>query len=266
MKRTFVVAEFGVTHDGQYAQAVRLIQAAAQAGADAAKGQFWSDSKRLADRRNAPELAERLEPYRMPENWLKPLMLIAAQAGIEFMCTVYIPEDIPTVAGLVQRMKIASLEAQDLAFVRAHRATGKQTLISTGCCDEAALGRLQELKDQYFGQWDVRLLLCTSAYPAPLQDVNLRAIRTYDLDGFSDHTPSRLTGALAVAAGARIVEKHLRLEETNPANPDFPHSLPPEEFREYVAHIRSTEEALGDGRKRIQASEAAMQRYVVRGR
>ena len=258
----FIIAEFGCCHDGDLEKARRLVWQAFSAGANAAKGQFWSSPKRLADRRRAPDAEAAYERYRMPAGWLGDLAEWCWRDGLEFMTTCYLLEDLPTVAPFVTRWKIASFEAQDLDFVCAHKPFGKQTIVSTGLCGGEALGQLQEFKDSHFGQWDIRLLHCISAYPTPVDQANLRAIRDFGLDGFSDHTTSVLTGALAVAAGATIIEKHLRLDETDPANPDYGHSLPPDQFALYVQNIRLAEAAMGDGLR--SDAERPWSRFVVR--
>ena len=261
----YVIAEAGTSHDLQIEKARRLIAAAALAGASAVKFQWWSDSKHLAARRNAPELAEMYEGCRIPEDWLPTLEAVATAAGLEFMTTAYLPEDIVVVAPFVSRFKIASFESQDRAFVLAHKPFGKPTVISTGLCDLPALWKLRSIQAEASRSgWDVRLLQCVSAYPCAISDLNLATISQYDLDGFSDHTESLLTGAFAVTAGARIVEKHLRLGDTDPANPDFGHSLPPGDFADYVENVRLAEAAMGDGRKTVAEAEAPWARYVVR--
>ena len=261
--RTFVIAEAGGTHDLDMGKALRLISAAKQSGADAYKLQYWCDSKRLAERRNAPELADLYERCRIPTWWVAELSEVARATGLAFMCTTYLPEDIHVVAPWVDRFKIASFESQDLHFVRAHQSFEKETIVSTGLCDEEAFWRLQDVTS-VSRSWNLRFLHCVSAYPAPISALNLRAIGRYVLDGFSDHTTSLITGGLAVAAGAHILEKHLRLDDTDPANPDYDHSLPPMAFAEYVQNTRLAEAAMGDGRKTVAEAEAPWARYVVR--
>ena len=258
--RTFVIAEAGGTHDGDMGQALRLISVAKQSGADAYKIQYWSDSKRLAERRNAPDVADLYERCRIQAAWVAELSAVARGTGLAFMCTTYLQEDIHIVAPWVDRFKIASFEAQDEAFLLAHKPFGKPVIVSTGLCDEAAI--LDLTFYQHDSDWPVSLLHCISAYPTPFDQTNLRAIRDYGLDGFSDHTTSTLTGALAVAAGATILEKHIRLEDTDPLNPDYGHSLPPDQFALYVQNVRLAEQAIGAGPRSV--TEAPWARFVVR--
>ena len=260
--RTFVIAEAGSCHDGKLDKALRLIELAAISGVSACKFQFWSDPAHLAERRHAPELVAAYEACRLPAFWLPILAAAAHAAGLEFMATTYLPEDIELVDPHVERFKIASFESQDEAFLRAHQRFVKPIIVSTGVCGEEAVARLGQRRRERPGQ--LSLLYCVSAYPTPLEALRLAEMRWRDLDGLSDHTTSVLTGALAVAAGARIVEKHLRLAGADPANPDFGHSLPPDEFQLYVQNVRMAEAAMGDGERGPNPAEAPWAGYVVR--
>ena len=116
------------------------------------------------------------------------------------------------------------------------------------------------------------LFHCVSAYPAPIEEINLRVVRRltlgwYDdgaIAGLSDHTLHPWTGALAVAVGAGMVEFHVRLNDTDPANADYRVARDPREAAEYVRNIRTAETMLGDGNKRVMPSEEPMLRYRVR--
>jgi sialic acid synthase SpsE len=119
-------------------------------------------------------------------------------------------------------------------------------------------------------QWvpGVDFLHCVSAYPTPVEQLNLAVLRETDdhcaiWSGLSDHTTHPLVGALAVAAGARIIEAHLKLDDTDPQNPDAPHARTPTAFADYVRNIRFAKAVMGDGVKRVMPSEAAMLPYRV---
>jgi sialic acid synthase SpsE len=270
--RTFVIAECGSAHEMSRQRALALISEACEAGCDCAKFQLWSDAEKLAERRHAPELAQVYSDNQLPAEWLPELHHECERHKLAFMCTTYLPEDVAVVAPFVRHFKIASFEAAATDLVEAHvpfleadRAIGHQRwlIISRGMGAEPGATRLP-----YRLLHMARFLLCTSAYPSPLEHLNLGRLRLVaddTLDGFSDHSDpmETLTGALAVAAGATIVEAHLRLYDTDPANPDFPHSMTPGQFQMYVQNIRLAETVLGDGREQAQPSEEPMMKYRV---
>ena len=245
----FVIAEIGSTHGGSLETAKALAQFAAYAGADACKFQFWSSATRLAERRHMAD-ASVYERYRMPADWLPILAQACDDLGIEFMCTAYLPEDIAAVAPFVQRFKVSSFEAQDDAFVDAHLVYGKPVIVSLGMSVDPPL------------VWrKFKYLHCVSGYPTPDDQANIARVRA--LHGYSDHTTSLLSGALATACGAEIIEKHLKLWDTPSTNPDAPHALTPVDLQYYIAKIREAEALLGDGREAIMPCEADNVRYKV---
>ena len=254
---TFVIAEAGSTHDGDHVKGALLIEAAVAAGANACKFQYWSSARRLADRRNAHDYLAIYERYQIWTGWIDVWKRICDSAGIEFMCTVYLPEDIPVIAPYVKRFKVASFEAGDEEFIREHWSYGKPIIVSTGMMDEGS----------YPVVGGCHYLHCVSAYPTPLDQANLSVLREDDGEwyaGYSDHTHNILTGALAVAAGAHILEVHFRLDDTDPANPDYATALSPGQLKDYIALVRQAEVMMGDGVKEPQPAEAEMMKYRVK--
>lgn len=258
-----VVAECASTHDGEWEKAARLVELASECGFDCCKFQFWSNPEKLAVRRNAFDYLPIYQRYQMPVAWLEELEKLCYRLGLEFMATTYLEHDIAIVAPYVKRFKVSSFEAGDKAFLEAHKPFKKPVIVSTGMMDE---GGVIELFRPFVGA----ILHCTTAYPCPLEDANLRFLsyfvgrRTFKPLGLSDHTRHVLTGALAVAAGAEIVEVHVRLDDTHEANPDYAVSLSPDEAKEYVENIRLAETMMGDGVKRVQPSEEPMMAYRVK--
>lgn len=180
-----------------------------------------------------------------------------------------LPEDVPIIAPFVQFHKVASFEAGDEEFLEAHRYLVRPVFISSGMMGIVELYRT--------GRWLIfnrqhpmdALLHCISAYPCPVDQLCLRAIgqirNQMIRPGFSDHSGLAFTGALAVAAGAEVIEVHIRLDDADLKNPDYPHALPPRKLRQYVENIRITEAAMGDGIKRLMPAEEAMRRFRVSG-
>jgi sialic acid synthase SpsE len=247
MTNTFVIAEAGSSHDNDLQKAFRLIEAAKECGADACKFQYWSSSKALADRRKIPLAEPIYAKYKLPEPWLEKLTAHCEKVGIEFMCTSYLFEDIGVIAPFVKRYKISAFEAKWYEFVRCHSSA----IVS--CNDHTTAFNVKSIGDNY------QVLLCTSEYPTALEELNLRYLNSgrddeSPFDGLSDHTTSTLTGALAVAAGATIVEKHIRLDSTSLDNPDYGHSLIADycfensddshQFKDYVRNIREAERCM----------------------
>ena len=271
MTRTFVIAEAGSCHDGNFGKALHLVLAAAECGADAVKFQFWSDADALADRRRVPQhYRETYRRYQVPLVWLESLKAECDLRGLEFMCSTYLPQDVATVAPFVKRFKVASFEAEDAAFVAAHAPfmESRELIVSLGMgANPGTALRAIAWVDE------VKFLHCVSAYPAPVDSLNLIRLRRNDDEpaaafyGFSDHSDPALTwtGAMAVAAGAGIIEAHLRLEGTDASNPDAPHAMVPRQFADYVRHIRFAEVCVGESTDhRAHPCESEMAQYRVR--
>lgn len=268
--KTFVIAEPGSCADGDLLKLDALLRAAKEAGADAFKMQYWSSAERLAARRNAADYLPIYQRYRTTFETLLFMQERCAAVGVEFMCTVYLPEDVLPIEPLVKRFKVASFEAQDKVFVLLNLAFGKEVIVSTGMSDWEE----SPLAEVYRYSPNISWLHCTSAYPAPVEDLNLSVLQTWQgygrhfgvggRIGLSDHSAHPITGALAVMYGAQIIEAHLRLDTTDPANPDYPAALNPADFAAYVRNIRFAEQARGDSRKRLQPSEVAMAKYLVK--
>lgn len=261
MSRVLIIAEPGSTHEGKLDRMLATVRVAAEARADVFKAQWTADAAKHARRRNVPE-PDAYRRIAFPAEWHVELWDECRKAGIEYACTVALKEELPIVSLFVGRLKVASFDAGDHAFIRVCEAYGKPVLISTGIQNAEELEWLLRRRKR---NPDIKLLHCVSAYPAPIEELNLGVIREYGLDGFSDHSGLRDMGALAVAAGAQILEVHFRLDDTDPSNPDFPHSLPPARLREYVAGVRFAEAAMGDGVKRCMVSEVPMRKYRAGG-
>ena len=246
-----VIAEIGSSHDNDLSKAKRLIDAAKECGAYIAKGQWTSSGEKLAARRGVGKEAAAMYTHYLqkPISWLEALKSHCDSIGIEWACTSYLIEDIPVVAKFVKRFKVSAYESKWNEFVQAHdkwtfgSPPSHQLIISRN--DSPIPGDT--------------CLYCVSKYPTALEDLHLGhevwegplfdACEGYA--GLSDHTANVLTGAAAVAAGARIVEAHIRLPDTALDNPDFPHSLccnpahpSANEFGEYVQNIRTVERML----------------------
>ena len=266
--RTYVIAEAGSCHDGKFSAMERLIDAAQSAGADCVKIQYWSSAERLAQRRHAGEaVAAAYARHQVPTDWLPRVRASVDHVGLEAACTVYLPEDVWVVARHFDVLKVSSFESEDrelLTMMRAPLSVGKEVFVSLGMGASPDVSR--ECLAVVNASGRLRFLHCVSAYPAPLLQLRLRRLRG-DVHGFSDHSPptQEWTGALAVAAGATIIERHLRLTDTPADNPDFPHAMPPLTFSAYVRHIREAEAALGDpGPDVSQLCEEPMLAYRVR--
>lgn len=243
-ERTYVIAEAAGCHDLHLAKALALITAAHEAGADAVKFQYCSEPAELAQRRRLAWQADLYRCLHFPFPWFQQLRQLAEAFGLDFLCTVYLPQDVTVIAPYVDGYKVASLEhsAGDLQREILQVRGQKPIFVSCGAMTEKEITRSswQALRDAQ----SIFLLHCVCAYPCERRQANLRRLR--HLDGLSDHTRSLISGAVAVAADAWAVEKHLRLLDTDPANPDRHVSLTPSQFGQYVAHIREAEAMLAE--------------------
>ena len=251
----FVIAECGVNHGGSVDTAYRLIEAAKQAGADAVKFQ-WFKTDALVQRRG-PQ-AEALRPLELSEGAMRALAGRCVDLDLPFLCSVFDLESADAYLALDPvAVKIGSGELTDEKLLHHVSAAHIPMIISTGMATMREIGIAVKLV-----RWETRyaLLHCVSAYPTPLDQVNLRALdalRAFHCPvGFSDHGMWTWTPALAVARGAVIIEKHITLDRTLPG-PDHMSSATPEQFAEAVWWIRQTTAALGSGEKIPQPCEAA---------
>jgi N,N'-diacetyllegionaminate synthase len=260
----FVIAEVGVNHDGSLVRALELVEAAAEAGADAVKFQTFR-ADRLATAA-APKALYQLAATDVAESQLEMLRRLelspdahrrvkaaAESAGVEFLSSMFDEESADMLHGLgVSAFKVPSGEITNLPLLAHVGQLGLPVILSTGMADldevKAAFGELAAT-----GNEQLVLLHCVSAYPAPPAEANLRAMATMADAfgapvGFSDHTLGIEVALAAVALGACMIEKHLTLDSSAPG-PDHAASLEPGAFAALVSSIRSIESALGDGRK-----------------
>ncbi len=259
-----VIAEAGVNHNGSLDMALQLVDAAAGAGADVVKFQTFK-AERVVTRRAAKAdyqktaggdsqtMFEMLKRLELSDDDFRAIAAHARHRGIVFMSKGH-REDIDFLVELgVPALKIDSAAVVYYSLLRKAAGTGLPVILSTG---GSKLGEVEKALDilAEHGNPPVALLHCTTAYPAPPDQVNLRAMLTLKAafglpTGFSDHTEGIEIPIAAAALGACIVEKHFTLDRSLPG-PDHKASLEPAELRRMVDGIRKVEQALGEPRKR----------------
>ncbi|UII30195.1 pseudaminic acid synthase [Fulvivirga ulvae] len=257
----YIVAELSANHNQDLELAIQTIKAMKEAGADSVKIQSYtpdsitldSDKPWFKTREDSPwagrKLYEVYEKGATPWEWHEKLQRVAMDVGLDFFSS---PFDLDFVKKLesidIPIYKIASLEITDIPLIKAVAATGKPVIFSTGASSEEDI---QLAIDTCKGQnnTNIALLKCTSAYPTPLEEVNLSAIRSIKekynvIVGLSDHTLGDLVPVGAVVMGAKIIEKHFILDKSiDTLDRDF--SMDPGEFKTMVRKIRDMEKALG---------------------
>ena len=270
--RTIIIAEAGVNHNGSIKLAKKLIDVAANAGADYVKFQaFKADNliskntekadyqkKITSSNESHYEMIKKLE---LDFNAHSELMDYSRTRGISFLSTPFDFESLKMVIDLkVRIIKLSSGEITNFPFLREIGGCKKPIILSTG------MSTLDEVKNAVrilvsFGakKEKITLLHCNTEYPTPMKDVNLNAMVTMKKDlglnvGYSDHTLGIEVPIAAVALGATIIEKHFTLNK-NLEGPDHSASLEPNELFNMVASIRKIEKALGNGIKKVSSSE-----------
>jgi N-acetylneuraminate synthase len=255
---TYIVAELSANHQQHFEHAVRTIEAAHRAGADAVKLQTYTadtltiDSLQPWFRIQEGTWAGRTlyDLYReasTPWEWHRDLQDAARELGLDFFSTPFDETAVDFLLELdVPAFKVASFELVDLPLLKRLAATRKPVIASTGMATPREIAQALEALD---GAAGVALLKCTSAYPAPPESLNLRMIpelsRRFAVPvGLSDHTLGSVAASAATALGASIIEKHLTLSRAA-GGPDASFSAEPDEFAEMVRHVRATERMLG---------------------
>lgn len=259
--KTYIVAEMSGNHNMDFNRAVKIIEAAKEAGADAIKIQtYTADTITLncddpcfqitqGTIWDGTTLYKLYEDAYTPWEWQPKLQKIANDLGLDFFSS---PFDFSSVNFLekmdVPAYKIASFEITDIPLIRKVAKLGKPVIISTGIATLADIElAVNTCKDA--GNENVILLKCCSAYPTPYEDINLRTMvnlaDTFDcVVGLSDHTMGDTVAVASVAMGARVVEKHLTLSRAD-GGVDSAFSMEPAEFKQMVDHIRIVEKAMG---------------------
>ena len=269
---TLVIAEAGVNHNGDLQLAKNLVAAASDAGADVVKFQTFQASKLVTDyAEQATYQQKALKDSEGQLAMLKRLELKPDQhaelidychyKNIEFLSTAF---DIPSIQSLeslnLKRWKIPSGEITNLPYLRQIGSQGRPVILSTGMANLAEIeSALSVLEESGTPRTQITVLHCTTEYPAPVEEVNLRAMKSISCAfgvkvGYSDHTEGIAVPIAAVAMGATLIEKHLTLDREMPG-PDHQASLEPDQFAAMVQGIRTIEQALGDGIKRPTRSE-----------
>ncbi len=259
----FIIAELSGNHNGQLTRALALVRAAKEAGADAVKLQTYTADTLTIDSDQpyfritgdnawkGRTLYDLYQEASTPWAWHEALFAEARALGLEVFSTPFDETAVDFLEKLGANLhKIASFEMVDLELIRRVAATGKPVIMSTGMASES---EIQEAVEAFrsTGNHQLILLKCTSAYPSPLAEMNIRAIPILSARfgapaGLSDHGLTERAAVAAVALGACVIEKHLTLARAD-GGPDASFSLEPAEFRRMVDVLRETEQVLGSG-------------------
>ena len=275
----FIIAEAGVNHNGDLDLAKKLVYAAAEAGADAVKFQTFQTAQLVTV--DAPQAAyqehntgitetqfEMLARLELPFEAFAELKRCSDEAGILFLSSAFDPVSAEFLAGLgMDAFKIPSGELTNHPFLVQLARYQKPMLVSTG------MGTLEEVGEavdaiRKAGVNDIAIFQCVSNYPAPAEEVNLRAMETMRAAfsvpvGYSDHTLGIEASVAAVAAGANLIEKHFTLDCLMPG-PDHKASLEPAGLKQMVDGIRLVEKMLGTGKKQPSEAEIEVAKVVRR--
>lgn len=266
----FIIAEAGVNHNGNLKLALKMADAAKKAGADCIKFQTFIPEKMVS--KYAAKAEYQKQQMKEQESQLDMLQKLelsfdefielnsyCKDIGIEFLSTAFEFDSIDFLDSLnMKRWKIPSGEITNLPYLIKIAKLGKPVILSTGMSTMADIkAALVVLKEN--GSGEIIILHCTSEYPAPFEEVNLKAMVNIKNElclpvGYSDHTTGIEIPIAAVAMGATVIEKHFTLDRSM-EGPDHKASLEPDELKAMVSAIRNVEKALGSGEKKIAESE-----------
>lgn len=277
----FIIAEAGVNHNGDIELAKKMVDQAYEAGVDAVKFQsFKTEQLILKNIEKAPyqkkttskneSQYEMLKKLEMPADQMKLIKRYCDEKGIIFLSTPFEEASLTELIDMdVPAVKIAATDITNIKFLRQVARTGKPMIVSAGMCymEEVriALEAVCPLNK------NVVLLQCTANYPIQDREANIKVIRTFQdefniLVGYSDHSTGIGAAPFAVAAGAKVIEKHFTLDKTM-EGPDHKASVIPEELKELVREVRKVEQYLGTGKKIPSISEQqtrrALQKSIV---
>mgnify|MGYP000905832311 FL=1 len=274
MKRTLIIAEAGVNHNGDIAKAKALIDKGAEAGVDYVKFQTFKagnlvtkQAKRAAyqdkntqDNDSQYEMLKKLE---LSQKDHQELIDYCAQKGVKFLSTGFDFESLEFLAGLgITIAKVPSGEITNLPYLRKVATLFPEVILSTGMANITEIkDAVKVLTDNGLSKDKITVLHCNTEYPTPMEDVNLKAMLHIQRElgvpvGYSDHTLGIEVPIAAVALGATVIEKHFTLDKSLPG-PDHKASLEPDELKAMVSAIRNIEKAIGgSGLKEVSKSEA----------
>lgn len=274
-----IIAEAGVNHNGSLELAFRLCDAAKEAGADVVKFQTWNTDRLITKSVKMAEYQEKntgennsqyemLKKLELSYKNFRKIKVYCDEIGITFASTADEQESLDFLVDLgIPFIKIGSGDIGNVSFLRYMGSKGLPVILSTGMSSlgdvDLSVSALRE-----GGAVDITLLHCTTNYPCPFDEVNLKAMQTlrdaFHLPvGYSDHTVGTEVSVSAVALGARVIEKHFTLDR-NMEGPDHLASTEPDEFKHMVRQIRNIEAAMGNGEKKLTLSERKIKTVVTK--
>lgn len=271
----FIIAEAGVNHNGSIENAKRLVDAAKYACADAVKFQTFNSEDLVSKKTPMAEYQERnlkskedqlsmLKNLELSNTSFLELKRYCDSKDIIFLSTPHTEDAADFLEGLVPLYKISSSDVTNISFLEKIAKKGKPIMLSTGMSTQKevdeAVGCIKKSNQE------IIVLHCTTNYPTPLKDVNLKSMVSMHkklkiLVGYSDHTMDLIVPAIAVSLGACVIEKHITLDKSM-EGPDHKASLEPKEFKEMVEKIRICEEVLGSAVKKPTSEEIKISKLV----
>lgn len=271
----FVIAEAGSNHNGSLDQAMRLIEVAAGAGADAVKFQTFTAEKMYPRSAGASAYLKTdesiysiIERMQMPRDWIPTLASRCRELGIEFLSTPTDETAADSIADHVGAFKIASYELTHTPLIRHVAKFRKPVILSTGAADmDEVVKAVAFIREA--GVDDIIVCQCTAKYPAPPETIHVRAVAalreaTGCLAGLSDHSRDPVIAPLlAVGGGACLIEKHFTLDNNLPG-PDHRFAVEPEELCLMIRNIRTAEQMMGSGRKKLLTEEEELHAFARR--
>jgi len=271
----YIVAEAGSNHNGDFNQALRLIDIAADAGVDAVKFQHFraaklypksaGESDYLAIHRSIYDIIHDME---MPDEWVPRLADHCREKGLAFLSSPFDEDSADLLNPHVPAFKVASYEMTHTPLLRHLARKGKPMIISTGAASlHEVMAAVAEIRSE--GNEHIIVLQCTAKYPTPFHAVNAKAIvslkdATGLPTGLSDHSRDPIVApVMAVALGACLIEKHFTLSNGMPG-PDHAFAVEPHELKELVQRVREAERALGSGHKEPLLEEQELRVFARR--
>ncbi|WP_428898273.1 N(,)N'-diacetyllegionaminate synthase [Parelusimicrobium proximum] len=271
MKRVYIIAEAGVNHNGDIKNAFKLIDAAKEAGADAVKFQTFKAEKLVSASADKAEYQkkntnsdggqlEMLKKLELSYGDFKELKKYCDAKGIEFLSTPFDEESGDFLISIgMDKIKISSGDMTNKFYLEWAASKNLPVILSTGMSDMSEVREAAAVLTKTLAKDKITLLHCSTEYPAPYGDVNLRAMESMRRElgvsvGYSDHTEGIEVSVAAAALGAEVIEKHFTLDKTMDG-PDHKASLEPHELKALVSAVRHIEAALGNGVKEPSPSE-----------